>query len=364
MNSSETAKTSPLYLQLKADLLDRISEGKFQPGDRLPPEPVLAEQYGVSRMTANKAILELVAEGWLERSRRRGTFVAEASELSLRDLHPVLLTEGSVPTLENDYLQGIFWPLQHDLADHKVRLGVAKLDRPNLAVQLQEIDANPLVVVGPSLTMQNQLLEFARSRAPIVAIGTSRSGYAISTVDSDNLMGAALAVHHLVALQHKEIGFVGLFPDESNTIDRCRGFQIAMAANGLAVPEGNIIVARALLDRDHDARNALHDLLKSDNRPTAVFAAGAQLAMNVLSFAQSIGLTVPDDLSLVGYDDPPFVSRSFPALTTVRQPLAKMARTASRLILDGVGKASLAPEHHVFPPALVVRGSTTSPIAR
>lgn len=345
----------PRHVALRRDLMDRIDGGEYGPGDRIPPELKIAELFGVSRMTANKAILSLVADGRLVRHKRRGTFVAETTPTAKR---PVVVVDQLPLAMEDDYFQGLFWSLQRELAANGVGLQTVGMATADRAQQFAGLGADPLVLIGPNKTLLADILEAASRGTRIVVLGASWQGPGITAVDSDNMLGAAYAVNHLADLGHRSIGFLGAFPNASNTVDRFRGFKTAIAARGLPFRSYHAVVSGVYLDRDPGGRHALELMLSRPDRPTALFAAGGHLPFDAIGVARSLGLNVPDDLSIVGYDDPPFASRCSPPLTTVRQPFAQMAAEAARIVLNAPGAGRAFPPYQAFEPELVVRAST------
>lgn len=355
----------PRYEQLRNTLISMIRDGQYLPGMKLPTEPEIAEQYGVSRMTANRAILSLVSDGLLYRKKKAGTFVSEeVPEIRLPVLRPVVVVNQPDATMLDHYFQGLFWNLNSEAAAHGITLKTTSIPETDRVASLMASEPNPLIVLSSPRHILDDLLEIARMGTQVIVVGASWQGYGIHSIDSDNLLGSAMAVEHLLSLGHREIAFVGAWPDDSNTADRVRGFRAAMLARNLDYREDRVLVATGTLHGEPASRERVATLLTSDDRPTAVFAAGGQLAMEVIGVAQSMGLRVPEDLSIVGYDDIPAMLGTYPAVTTIRQPLAAMARAAAQAMLDE-RMAGVNPT--VFDPELVIRGTTavpSKPIAR
>lgn len=353
-------KTEPRYRQLRAALLERIREGSYLPGTRIPTEPEIADEFSVSRMTANRAILSLVSDGWLHRKKKSGTFVVDGQGVSVGRLaRPVVAIRDPERTLEDDYFQGLYWALNAGITSHGGSLLTVPLQETDLVAHLQSFDADPLILFGPKRSFHNNLLELARNGTRILLLGTTLQGFGMIAIDSDNLLGPALAVGHLTDLGHRDIAFFGAYPDDANTVDRLRGYKAAMGARGfLNLPDRVVISSQGLLERDPPALEAALRMLKSPDRPSAVFAAGSHLALETVSLARSLSLRVPEDLSIVGYDDPPFASRAIPPLTTIRQPLAEMATFAADLVYSFDATATRT--YNLFDPILVLRGTTAS----
>jgi DNA-binding LacI/PurR family transcriptional regulator len=311
-------------------------------------------------MTANRAILSLVSDGWLYRRKKAGTFVVEPQEDSGWTARPVLAIREPERTLEDDYFQGLYWALHTRITAKGGSLLVVPLPEANSVEHLGSFGADPLILLGPSRFLHDDLLEVARNGTRVLLLGTTLQGFGIVSIDSDNLLGPALAVSHLADLGHREIAFFGAYPQDANTADRLRGFRVSLEARGFEYRQDRIVVsAEGLLERDPDALREAVRLLRSGDRPTAILAAGSHLAVETVTLARSLHLRVPEDLSVIGYDDPPFVSRATPPLTTIRQPLAEMATFAADLIYSPGGMAP--PTYSLFDPSLVLRGTTSKP---
>lgn len=175
----------------------------------------------------------------------------------------------------------------------------------------------------------------------------------------DDTLGARLAVRHLADLGHRRIGLVGGPSYASSARDRRVGFEAALAAAGLE-PDPTLIAGDAFSIESGEVAGRL--LLDRSDRPTAIFAVNDNTAIGVMAAAHALGLRIPEDLSLVGYNDIPIARRLPVPLTTVRVPFDQVARNA----LDLLAAAQRGePARTLFSaPTLIPRASTSSPEAR
>jgi len=142
-------------------------------------------------------------------------------------------------------------------------------------------------------------------------------------------------VNHLASLGHSSIGYVGGGDDVSNSRDRWNGFSDATRQHGFSLHEQSIV--RGVSWRlDESERMSLIRALSSPTRPTAIFAAGYYFALDAYGAASTVGLRVPEDLSIVGVDDPPSAAHLSPPLTTLRQPLVQLGHDAVTALRDQV----------------------------
>lgn len=191
---------------------------------------------------------------------------------------------------------------------------------------------------------------------PIVAIDpTGGTPAEIPSVGATNWTGALTAAEHLIALGHREIAFVNGPARLQCCRARADGFRSAMDAAGLPVrPE---LVAHG--DFSHEAgQRAMSALLALDNPPTAVFAGNDQQALGAYQAIRERGLRIPEDISVIGFDDLPVARWTNPPLTTIRQPVAEMAAEAMRMLLRHLETGTFGTQRVELATELVLRAST------
>jgi LacI family transcriptional regulator len=193
--------------------------------------------------------------------------------------------------------------------------------------------------------------------APVVAVDPHTGPTDLPTIDSDNLHGARLATEHLLDLGHRRIAMLSGRPDLQSAQLREQGYRDALAAAGVPVDERLIQVGA--YDPEVSVKPA-RELLGSPDRPTAVFAANDLSAIATIEVAKELGLRVPQDLSIVGFDNIPESALCSPPLTTVDQPIRTMGQRAIELLVRLI-RGEVPQETHVrLATKLVVRQSTVS----
>lgn len=193
---------------------------------------------------------------------------------------------------------------------------------------------------------------------PIVAVDPHTGRADLPTVEADSRGGAHEATAYLIGLGHRRIGFVSGRPDLKSSRLRDAGYRDALAEAGLRFDPA---LAKVGLYEADTARRAAHELLSAPDRPTAVFAANDLSAIAIIEVAHGLGLQVPRDLSVVGFDDVPEASRSALPLTTVRQPMQRIGQVASTMLTALMAGESLPAMHVLLPTKLVVRATTAPP---
>jgi LacI family transcriptional regulator len=190
--------------------------------------------------------------------------------------------------------------------------------------------------------------------APIVAVDPHTGPSDLVTIDSDNLRGGRLATGHLLDLGHRRIAMLTGRPDLQSAQLREEGYRQAMAAAGVPVDEK--LVAVGAYDPEIAVDAAL-ELLTGPDRPTAVFAANDLSAIATIEAATRLGLRVPDDLSVVGFDNVPESALCVPPLTTVDQPIRKMGQRAVELLVGLIRGEQPDSLHVTLETNLIVRQS-------
>lgn len=176
-------------------------------------------------------------------------------------------------------------------------------------------------------------------------------------VGSDDQAGARLVTEHLLELGHVRVGHLSGPRAVSTSVQRLRGYQAALAAAGIAFDAG--LVAESGYQEEGGVRAAERLLsLAPDRRPTAIFAVNDLAALGVYTAARRLGLRIPEDLAVGGYNDITHAARLDPALTTIQVPVHEMGVVAAGLLVDQVETGELTSRRVVFAPQLIVRGST------
>jgi LacI family transcriptional regulator len=215
------------------------------------------------------------------------------------------------------------------------------------------------LVLPPPLCESAEALEKVRdSEVAAVAMAPGSASPLLPTVRIDNVAAARDMANHLLALGHVRFGFITGASNQSVSRQRMAGFFQALVLAGLDPTE-------ALFEEgDFTWRSGLEAasrLLDRPERPTAIFAANDDMAAAALTAAHSLGLKVPGDLSVVGFDDTAIASTVWPSLTTIRQPIADMARDAVDLAIKEIGRKRAGtgePPQVLHPHHLVERGSS------
>jgi len=239
---------------------------------------------------------------------------------------------------------------------------IEKCAEPELAgatlTRLLRTGVDGLILPPPLCESPQVLAEVTASGAAAVGVATGTASADMATIRIDNEAAAYELTQHLLGLGHKRFGFIKGHPNQTVSQQRLDGFMTALKAAG--IPQENVRVEQGYFTY-RSGLEAAERLLASDERPTAIFACNDDMAAAAAGLAHRLGLDVPGDVSIVGFDDTSIAANIWPALTTVHQPIAAMARAAVDLVLEEIRRkrdGSGEPRQLMHPHTLIVRDSS------
>ena len=202
--------------------------------------------------------------------------------------------------------------------------------------------------------------DIASIHIPVITIEHSGRLSEIPSIASDSFNGARLAMRHLVELGHRRIAFITGDERLASAEDRHRAYIESVAQYGLARDRSLVVHGDFTLHRGFAATRKLLSLKKP---PTAIFAANDMTAFGAISAIRGAGLSVPEDVSVIGFDDITSAAQFFPPLTTIRQPIHQIGRSAVNTLLAMIAGIDPASPQVTLPTELIVRASTAPPKA-
>lgn len=220
------------------------------------------------------------------------------------------------------------------------------------------------VILPPPLSESGPILsELSKMDIPVVTVAKGKHPSALN-VRMDDCSAARQMTEYLIGLGHRRIALIKGHPDHIATVERERGFRMAMEAANLS---GDDVLVEQGFFSFRSGLDAAERLMDRRNRPTAIFASNDDMAAGVVSVAHRRGLNVPGDLSVVGFDDTQLATAVWPELTTIRQPVSAMAGAALELLLSELRAArrgaTIGPVERVLDHELVIRASAGPPLS-
>jgi GntR family transcriptional regulator of arabinose operon len=363
---SDARESIPRYRQVAEQLRHSVAAGQYAPGDRLPSEAELARAFGVSRGTLRQALGELAADGLLQTVPGHGTIVrtgrvgaeprtgrtrsGEACPDDGRSGVVGVIIPSVARTRIPDLIEGAEAELRR--VGYTLMLASSGDDPGEEARQIRRLvdgGTDGLIIYpvdgSTNVPLLRTLLDDGR---PLVLVDRYLLDLPVDAVVADNMGGAYGAVCWLIGVGRRRIGLVSTRNIGTSSIaERQAGYWWALRQHGRSIDPG---LACTELERlfawpvpddgqvgqAEQNRRLLDAYLATDDQPDAVFAVNDTVAFQVLEAADRLGLRVPDDLAVVGFDNLASPDYGGVPLTTVDQPRSQIGATAARIVLQRI----------------------------
>jgi len=344
----------PKYRRIAELLEQRLATGEFPGGEALPGEKRLAEELEANHLTVRRALRLLAERGLVHTVPSRGTYPGSSPEA----VRGSVRASGLVGMLFSDadpYFLRILSELESLMAARGLS-PVVRLSRGSPAREAEIMrEFQRLGVRGVlAAPLSGSVQAYRQPHLPVVFFDSRLDELPIPHVVTDDFQGTRWAVEHLLGLGHRQIAHIG-GGGEATSRERLRGFDAALAAAGVRIPAEFRQGREYSRDWGHLATERLFALPAS---PTALVCGSDVIAAGALRYLVESGHRCPEDVSLIGYSDSE-LSRDL-QLTTVRQPLERLAATAWRL-LAALFEGHHTPRENRLETSLVVRRTTASP---
>lgn len=361
--SEKSEKAIPKYLQLKQEMITWLQDGKYKADEQLPSENEIAVQFGMSRQTVRQTFSELEQDGWLYRQQGKGTFVSGRKSKPAQETQTI----GMITTYISDYIfPHIVRGTESELRSKGYRLTLSSTDNDK-ARERESLDlmmGQPLngLIIEPTKSAQGNpnlsyFLTLEAQGIPYVMINEKYSELNGPCLRVDDEAGGYMAASHVIGLGHRRIA--GFFQtDDKQGANRLKGFMRALRESNLPIVTEQV-VTYSTEEKDDKPFKAALAMLQQSLRPTAFVCYNDELAIRLLEAARIANVSVPGELSIVGFDDSSLATATEVKLTSLTHPKEEMGRQAANLLLDMInGKASTMADDIVFSPELIVREST------
>jgi GntR family transcriptional regulator, arabinose operon transcriptional repressor len=352
----------PKYQKLKEYIIEVIRSKELLPGEKIFSENELATKFSISRHTVRQAIGELVNMGWLYREQGKGTYVDKGPEVKQIQRKTI----GVVTTYLNDYIfpaiiRGIDSVLSVNGYNIILSCTYNQHEKEQLCLEnLKNQNIDALIVEPTKSALPNPNLnlykDIRNAGIPILFMHGVYKELDYSYIVEDDIQAGYIATKYLIDLGHSRIG--GIFKiDDIQGHYRFEGFQKANLQAELGLSDARILwfnTNEADVKFKSGSTNQLTDIL---SECTAVVCYNEQIAVKVLDVIRESGLNVPEDISLISFDDSQLAVASEVKLTTVAHPKEKLGEEAAKAIIDMIENGK---DNYQFKmvPQLIVRAST------
>lgn len=356
-------KNSPIpqYFQLQTWLIEQIEHGVIKPNGQIPTEEELVHETGLARATIRHAIQNLVNMGYLVRKRRLGTFVLDRKAEDKGKAQQIV--GALIPDIRSGYAPELARGIGDEAARNERSIIICNTDDSfvRAAVHVDRLIEHSVggIIFVPTAASdeKNRLLleKFARRNIPVVLADRTIPGVDMDFVTTDNFHGGYELTKYLIVNGHKRIAILvsTLFTSEK---ERLAGYKQALSDYDIPV-ELSLIFEKSEPYIENAYLEYVRTILMRREEFTAVFAGHDRIAYLFYSVAHEMGLSVPADFSMVGYDDLAYTNSHAATLTTMHQPIYEMGEESMKLIMSRIRGDSAAPQKIVLKSSLVERAS-------
>ena len=344
-----------LYQEISQKILKRIEADALKEGDIIPTEKELSELYGVSRNTIRNAVQLLVDGGRLKKIRGYGTVITNK------------LPKTSIGLIVPDIINTFFTRITRGVEDVAVQQGCSVIlcnsdnNTEKERKYLDELKDSVLgFIVAPATGNQNYAHygELIQKQIPFVFIDRYLPEFNVGYVTCDNERGGYLATKYLLERGHRRIAIIEEL-DATSIRERERGYRKALVESGLAVDERLIIKTNKT--NAEGGYDGIGRLLKAKLLITAVFCSNDFVAKGVYTYLNEHGIKIPDEISVVGFDDDVEIATLLnPPLTTVMQPNYKIGVHAAQMLIGAIKKNEKVLTEEVMQVTFVERASVSN----
>ncbi|WP_282936140.1 GntR family transcriptional regulator [Paenibacillus sp. RC67] len=353
---------------MKNYIINQMNSGVWKPGDKLPSENELAEQFNVSRITVKNAMADIVKQGLINRIQGRGSYISDDASNQLISYEPQEVVNSPLvlflmPRLDNLFTANLMTGIEEELAEHGYHL-VFKLTHDSqelenkLLKEFTQLGVHGIIIYPvDGETFNDQILKLTLDRFPLVIVDRYLRGLDANFISSDNFKGAYEATKHLTNIGHTKISFISTAVSGTTSIeDRLHGYEKALSDSGLFIDYR----LRLTLSSGLPVVEQIKSYLSENPDVQAVVTTNSAIGLIAMKAARSLNLQIPGDLSIVCFDDYDHSEHTEVPLTYINQNEKNMGREAAKLLVSLIQDPNQDRRNIILPNELVVRSSTAS----
>ncbi|QNK57270.1 substrate-binding domain-containing protein [Paenibacillus sp. PAMC21692] len=386
---------TPLYRTIRTQMRGLITNQSLRPGDQLPTETELMQRFQTSRATVTAAIRGLVEEGLVYRVAGKGTFVVDDSshpvneDLPLAGAEQAPVRTGSTSPArtgtphKGPMMLGVIMFPGTDQLMSRLLISIESRSRQEgyalvfrtAATQAEEnaaiydligLGVQGLIIYPLDGEIYNEaILELKLQHFPFVLIDRYLPGIKTNAVDSDNYAGGAAAAEYLLDLGHEKIGVVSSTRTKTSSSDeRFQGYLDVMTDRNIDVSPQHWLIG---IDDSHAGRNhdksvtRIYEWLAAQRELTAIFTLQPFDAIYTATAAERLGLRIPEDISVISFDNPGILDLHKPFFTHIEQDFEQIGQTAVELLIHAIENASQTQQLHI--PVRLLEGRSARALA-
>lgn len=354
----------PLYYRVRVAIENDIAEGRLKPGDLLPSETALCEQYNVSTITIRRALRDLVLKGLIYRENGVGTFIAQPTRH-----YSVALIFCGFPDeqwrQESHMFGSLIGSVGQAIWERGATLSVSSVASPEVLVgaigQIAENNSFDGLLVRADTEIPTQVaMQLNSLGVPYVLIKKKAVGCLVNSVWMDNREHARVATEHLLDLGHRRIGMLTGAPQSHATQERVLGYRHALEARGIPFTSALVYVGEA--EFAENGYTGTITLLDGPTLPTALLIGVDGFGPTVYAALRERGMRIPEDMAVVGFAESGRGPTYHPPLTTLAVSDFDLGRESAELLISLIRGEVSPPVERVIAPMIIVRETSAPPI--
>ncbi len=356
-------ENSPKYIMVEDYVKKYIEVKKLKNGDLLPTENELAEELDIHANTVKHGLNNLVKEGIIFRERGKGTFVSSPGKFTTTDNHTIgIIVEDLFK--RSELCSAIVRGIDDVVSEKNISYFLGNSDNEfekikNYLNQFFERSVSGVILMPLQSNTEHEnnykIIEMLKKNdVPVVLVNRYLKGFAVDYVVSNNENGGFISTEYFIKNGHKKIAYI-IEPFCSTIEERLVGYKLALARNGLEYNEALVVVSDNRLEEA--GVNGVETLFERGVEFTAIFCSNDSVAKGAYETLGKKGLSVPDDVSLIGYDDTPEAQILPVSLSTVSQPAYNLGKEAAKLLLKRINDPDKEYERIILESKLIIRDS-------
>jgi len=343
-----------LHYKIRKEIEKLLKEENFK--DKIiPPEEEIAERFKVSRGTVRRAIFDLVNQGVLYRIPGKGTFINN-KQLSIEKItvfSPWYFHNESEIS-QNTYEDILLRELRKEATKNGYTILLKNWQKEEIEYAEVTKESSGIIVLNPKRNDNELINRLSKYSIPSVVIGANLERKDINYVASDNKGGMRQAVEYLISLGHKNIFFIGGSIESHDTYERYEEFMNYCKKRKI---QHNEVILESNFDWSKEVEKILEENLKEKNLATAFITGGITLSLYLIDALKKADKKIPDDISLIGFDEFPICSHITPPLTTIYQPIELLAKKGFEILEEEKKKKNKKRKQVILETKLIIRES-------
>lgn len=336
----DPASTLPKYRQISRALSAFLQASQMPAGTKLPNDRELAKRFNTAVMTMAKALNYLAAKGMIERKVGSGTFVCNSQKTSPINRRVAIVCHSPI-TMEGGFVTSLLSELYKQAPEYCFDLMQLRRTPDEYEKTIAEYGLAGVIVLSAEIQFMPKIAQLSDAGMNIVQLGFWHKNFQEISIGSDHEDGAKKAVEYLYSLGHRKIGVISSTFENGtihhSNISRIEGYKKKMQELDLTVLPEWIIADHCLAN---NTRKYLQNLVDSGNMPTAFLLLNLPMTPRIYHILQSMGMNIPGDISLVGFDESYLCEQLTPGFTTLSQNMQELAKSAMQK-LDSGKKSSI-----------------------